>query len=236
MITLGVTTMKIVFTDITETKYIHTPEPALKNIPDWYKNTSSYLNGNKPIPDFNGNKNSTIKKCMPVFDALTAGYLIKLPVDLYVSHEEGNEFIRWSGMDAIGFHPVEQASLHPNSKGFPYPKFISPWSIKTPKGYSCLFITPMHRDLPFTILPGIVDTDTYNGNVNFPFVINDKSFNGLIPSGTPFVQIIPFKRDSWKMNIGGKLEALEAEAHEKKIFTKFFDGYKTMFRSTKEYK
>jgi hypothetical protein len=88
----------------------------------------------------------------------------------------------------------------------------------------------------FTILPGIVDTDEYYAPINFPMVINDPNFEGLIPKGTPIAQVIPFKRESWKMEIGGEKELAEQEKVGQKLLTKFFDRYKTMFRANKEYK
>jgi hypothetical protein len=110
------------------------------------------------------------------------------------------------------------------------------WAIKTPKGYSTMFIQPMHRESPFTILPGIVDTDTYTAPINFPFIINDLKFEGLIPKGTPIAQVIPFKRDSWSIKFGGEKEIKELEQVKENLATKFFDKYKSMFRSNKEYK
>jgi hypothetical protein len=89
----------------------------------------------------------------------------------------------------------------------------------------------------FTILPGIVDTDQYKAAVNFPFVLNEADkFEGLIPAGTPMAQVIPFKRDSWKMEIGSADDFKEQMAVSTKLRTKFFDSYKTQYRQPKEYK
>jgi len=125
---------------------------------------------------------------------------------------------------------------HPARNEHPYPKWINHWAIRTPKGYSTMFVQPMHRESVFTILPGIVDTDEYYAPINFPMVINDPNFEGLIPKGTPIAQVIPFKRESWKMEIGGEKELAEQEKVGQKLLTKFFDRYKTMFRANKEYK
>ena len=73
--------------------------------------------------------------------------------------------------------------------------------LKTPKGYSTLFIHPMNQiDLPFYSLGGIVDTDTYPVPVNFPFFVK-KSFSGIIYADTPIIQAIPFKREAWESSI-----------------------------------
>jgi hypothetical protein len=85
-------------------------------------------------------------------------------------------------------------------------------------------------------LPGIVDTDKYTAPVNFPFVINDINFEGIIPKGTPIAQVIPFKRDPWEIKIGGFEEMQEQSDVSNILKTKFFDRYKNAFRSSKEYK
>jgi hypothetical protein len=226
--------MNIIFTN-TSGSEIEQPKLASKLVPDWYKNTSSYLENTKK-PNGTGGTTATIKRCIPVFDAISAGYIIVSPADIFVSIKDGQQWFEWSDFALISFHPIEQASEHPNKKPFPYPKWNNPWAIRTPKGYSTLFVQPFHRESIFTILPGIVDTDQYTAPVNFPFVINDSAFEGLIPKGTPIAQVIPFKQDSWTMKLGDKKD-LEAQAKvSKKLQSKFFDRYKQMFWSKKEYK
>jgi hypothetical protein len=226
--------MKITFTN-TSGMDIEQPQPASKFIPDWYKNMESYISKERK-PSGDGSTSATIKRCMPVFDAITSGYIITSPADVYVSLKEGNQFFEWSSLGLISFHPIEQAPEHPDRKPHAYPKWNNPWAIKTPKGYSTLFTQPMHREAVFTILPGIVDTDTYSAPVNFPMVINDPNFEGLIPKGTPIAQVIPFKREGWQMEIGSMKELVEQNSITQKLQTKFFDRYKSMFWSRKEYK
>lgn len=211
------------------------PKPASEFIPNWYKNTKSYV-ADKKAPGPDGTSPATIKRCMPVFDAMTAGYIIVSPADVYVSIVDGRQHFTWASFDLIGFHPIEQAPLHPQVNEHAYPKWINYWGIKTPKGYSTLFVQPFHRESPFTILPGIVDTDTYCVPVNFPMVINDPKFEGMIPAGTPIAQVIPFKRDAWKIETGKDEERKEVNRISIKLNTIFFDKYKTMFRKYKEYK
>jgi hypothetical protein len=226
--------MKITFTN-TSGADLEQPKPASRLVPDWYKNTQSYTNGERK-PGGDGNTTATIKRCVPVFDAISAGYIIESPADVFVSIKDGQQWFEWSDFGLIQFHPIEQAPEHPDKKPFSYPKWINPWAITTPKGYSTLFVQPFHRESVFTILPGIVDTDQYTAEVNFPFVINDPAFEGLIPKGIPIAQVIPFKRDSWTMELGDKKD-LEAQVKvSKKLRSKFFDRYKSMFWTKKEYK
>jgi hypothetical protein len=237
---------EIIFTNVSDYKDLEPPKPASRYIPDWYKQTRSYVqNEKKPFDD--GTTPSTVKKCIPVFDAITSGYIIESPADIYVSPRtketenlENNELIKeqhfmWSSFGLIEFHPISQAPEHPAKNNFPYPKWINPWSIKTPRGYSSLFVQPMHRESEFSILPGIVDTDKYPAPVNFPFVINDPNFEGIIPKGTPIAQVIPFKRDNWKTFIGNEKDRKNVMQIRMQLSTKFFDKYKTMFWEKKQY-
>lgn len=258
---------QIVFTDTMGVQDEFKPQPASGSIPDWYKNMDSYMGGDKK-PSGTGDTTGTIKRCMPVFDAIVGGYVLYTPVDVYVSQQKidyadkehfdetgETKFLttaqvkkrklkptqphyEWPSIGPIQFHPVEQAPNHPGRNGHQgsYPKWINPWAIKTEPGYSVLFMQPMHRESVFTILPGIVDTDTYTAPVNFPFVLNNWEFEGLIPAGTPMAQVIPFKRESWTMEIGKQEELVEQYKITSKLRTRFFDSYKSTFRQPKEYK
>jgi hypothetical protein len=244
----------IKFTDTMGVPEEYRPKPADKFVPDWYKNLESYVNGEKK-PNGSGGTSGTAKRCMPIFDAIGAGYIITTHVDVWVTQQpiieentpidvkensqKTQPYFEWPQYSAIGFHPVDQLPEHPSKGGhkFSYPKWTNAWAIKTPPGYSTLFVQPFHRDSVFTILPGVVDTDTYTAPVNFPFVLNNAdTFSGLIPAGTPLAQVIPFKRDSWKMELGSKEDFDEQNKATIRLQTKIFDRYKTMFRQPKEYK
>ena len=225
----------ITFTQTNDGVAEHNPQPAKKFIPDWYKQTPSYINGKKEITNIE-NVPMTIKKCMPVFDAMTSGYYLFTFCDIYVKQQDGAPYYYWTQGPAVGFHAVQQAEKHPKRKDDGYPKFLNSFGIKTPPGYSCMFVNPMHNPSGiFTILEGIVDTDEYSAPVNFPFVLNDNSWEGLIPAGTPIVQVIPFKRDSWQMKLGKEEDIKNIKQNILKKSSKFFDAYKSLFWSSKEY-
>jgi hypothetical protein len=229
--------------EITFTPTVHIlkdyyPQPAKNFIPEWYKELESYIGGKK-VPNGRGGITSTLKRCMPVFDSMVAGYLILLHTDVYVSQKLDEQtgkiapFYEWAGYNAIEFHHPLQAPTHPLANGFNYPKFVNPWGIVTPKGYSVLITQPFHRESVFTILPGIVDTDMYNTAIHFPFVLNDSSFQGLIPAGTPIAQVIPFQRDSWTHKVKEKSEKIDEQLL--RVTTHFWDTYKNVFRQKKEF-
>ena len=231
--------MEIIFTDTLGVNQEYQPIPASRSIPEWYKETNSYLE-NKKEPNGEGGSTGTIKRCMPVFDALNSGYLLLTHTDIWVSKKEDKEgqvtdWYQWPSFGAISFHPVSQALLHPESTGSPVPKWINPWSIKTPLGYSTLFTAPFHRKNIFTALTGIVDTDKYDAPVNIIFVLTNPNFEGLVPAGTPIAQVTPFKRNSWEMKIGNQKNFQDQNKTTVKLKSKFFDSYKLQFRQTKEY-
>ncbi len=224
----------------TEEGIFDPPVPASKLIPEWYKNQNKYIGGQKQYSNENGVVNHTIKGCLPVFDLMTAGYIYTLPADVIFSNDgNGNISTLWSTNDLtiIQSHPRNQYDLYNIGKeyepiGF---KFINPWITKTPKGYSSLFIQPSFRDdLPFQVIPAIVDTDSHPINVNFPFFIR-KGFEGIVPMGTPIMQIIPFKREDWSHEI---ISQHDNDLHKKwkRAEGKGSNRYKTFFRSKKQWK
>lgn len=217
------------------------PSPAIKNIPHWYKKTKSFY-GDKKMKIENGIANLTIKKCIPVFDAMTMGYIIYTHKDIYVYfNENGSNFASFGkdpATDVISMHPNEQAEIHPFSNKMPYPKINNYWAIRTSKGYSSLFVPPMHNPNGiFNILPGVVDTDRYAAPVNFPFVLINPTFEGIIPAGTAVCQVIPFKRDNFLMKIKQDPESVEkAHIFLNKIYPiKFMNNYKKRFWEMKKY-
>lgn len=213
------------------------PEPSSHNLPVWFKNTPSYINGKKDI-DVYSDPNSTIKKCMPVVDAMTAGYHIVLPCDLWV-YNEGPDKIKfqwsWENLELISNTRKEQHALYPVPDGFYSTafKWMNYWITKTPKGWSCLFTHPLHYDdLPFKCFTAMVDTDKYPSPVNFPFFLR-KNFSGMIPKGTPLMQVIPFKREHFKSEFSydkGILKNIWDKAQ-----TEFFDRYLKNFRTPKNF-
>lgn len=181
------------------------PVPARNAIPDWWKKQERYMD-NKVTYNRELEVSHTIKRCMPVMDCMTSGYIVKLPCDVLIENHDEEKTFSWAinNWNLIEGHSPQQVSEYPiEDRWNKTPiKFKNPFGIKTPKGYSCLIVDPMHGDSkPFKCLPAVVDTDEFTTPMNFPFLI-DKNFTGIIPAGTPIVQIIPFKREEWKSTYG----------------------------------
>jgi len=230
------------------------PTPIKLNIPEWYKKLEHSV------------LNRTIKGCMPFLDTLTSGYLLKMPQDFHVRHNVDNENEKKekikdsfqtfslhsqsqilyakninlnSGFDIHTLNQVEGSPFIEKNKNLPFYKILNPWKIKTPKGYSCLFVPPLNNsDDRFSIIPGIVDTDTFPNEINFPIIINGDKYPILettIKKGIPYVQIIPFKRDSWKMSIKPRKQK---EIQNSRIFygLKLLNIYKDKYWNKKSWK
>jgi len=174
------------------------PRPANKHVPEWFKSIPPTMSSKDKV----NRPNMTAKKCMPMLDAMTLGYVIPLCGDLGLKSSEDLRQIEVFNPPQIKlaeFHTLEQ--LGPKAPGMPAPpvKFINHWVVKTAPGWSTLFMPLVNNNLQnphFTCLGGLVDTDTYPKEVNFPAVWHTPNFDGHLPAGTPLVVAIPVKRDS----------------------------------------
>jgi hypothetical protein len=230
----------ITFTQVLDGFTLACPQPSKNFIPEWYKKTKDFTEKNLG-PTLNFDKtlllNTTIKKCVPIEDSIKLGYMIVLDVDVYVDIDKNNkQQFYWPDGLGIDYHSFEQAKKHPKyEKKQDFPRWCLPWIIETSKNYSCLFIPPMHRDNVFEILPAVVDTDKFPMRAIFPFVMKDKKFTGIIPKNTPIAQIIPFKRENWKIKKGNRKNLNEFNKKEYRLNILFLDKYKRLFWQKKNY-
>jgi hypothetical protein len=153
-----------------------------------------------------GVSNATYRKCVPMLDALTTGYLIDLFGDVLVRRDGDHVSLTWRTMkDIIDLHVPFQ--LHGTNSQFVSPppgysntvfKYLNTWIPRTPPGYSCLITEPFgYRDTPFKAIPAVIDTDKSSIDLSFPMWLK-AGFEGVVEKGTPMVQIFPFKREDWK--------------------------------------
>lgn len=221
------------------------PVLASKILPEWYKNQPGIVKNDRGLKS--GVINSTVKKCMPVFDLLSAGYVIVAPCDIHIDATDPEKLsysvpltMKQFQSDMFATHAPEQYDHYPvdTSKYHKTLLRVMPfWSISTPEGYSTLFAQPFHReDTGLFAMSAIVDTDKFISEGHLSFLVK-KGFDGIIKQGTPLVQLVPFKRDSWES------EVVSAEDSSKQISSQrlnlrstFMNGYKEKFRAKKEYK
>lgn len=214
---------KIKFISTNVSLLLALPRPASKEIPEWYKEIDRVANGEL-----------TIKGCMPILDAFTAGYTLVLAADV---HFKNGQFQEISKIPMVNLHTKDQIGEFALAKEYskqPF-KWINYFLTKTPKGYSSMFMHPINRpDLPFYTMTGIVDTDTFPVPVNFPFFIRE-DFDGIIPEGTPIAQVIPFKRQDWKSEIDDDNQANPPVSFLNNVFNPPFNFYKRTFWKRKKY-
>ena len=182
------------------------PVPATTLIPEWWKAMTPYDRSEKN-PDgkklfmIGGSANATFKKCTPMLDAVTSGYILTLHADVLVRQEEGapGPSVTWRTNDPIfDVHGTGARSI-PAPVGYDNVvfKYLNTWIPRTPPGYSIMVTAPFgYHDLPFRAVPAIVDSDKSSLELLPPMWLRD-GFEGVIEKGTPLVQITPFKRESW---------------------------------------
>jgi len=207
------------------------PVPANTFKPDWYSKLDTYLDKEKTFP--------TVKKCMPVYDAMTCGYIMFNAVDQDIhtqpNFDEGTEgFSRyypdgWKEFSEQEGHPFAQC---PIGQPKDYMVISVPWQIKTPPGYSCIIQKPYyHFDSRFEVMTAVIDTDVIDVPWhNWPAKIFEHSFT--IKAGEPVAQIIPFRREDWNMSI----EIDTSMMLQDTICNTQQDGYARMMHNKKRFK
>jgi len=202
------------------------PYPAHKNMPVWYKkmeDTLSYeryveLHKDDNIPKtkmaHQVSSPGTVRACIPFRDFITAGYIIPLWADTFFEYSPDHDNMQHHDMitgESIGVHlnwQVDKMFNYRWIKDNYYKnglKFLNPWIIITPPGYSCMFLHPInYMDDSFITLQAVVDTDNYRSRINFPFLYNKNYQLHKLNKGTPIVHVIPFKREHYKHTVSDK--------------------------------
>ena len=197
------------------------PQPAARHVPEWYKSLAKFNKSNEEktlspenVLGTDGAQVST-KMCMPFLDATTAGYMYVLEDDLCVSlDKDGRPSLSWAGnVMLVDKRPIIDIVVPDGCHPIHYGWRMN-WYYETPPGYSVLITHPMNRyDLPFYVQSGIVESDIWGLPVFIAFFLK-RNFQGVIPKGTPIMQIIPFKRDDWELEVIDTDE--ELDKHELK--------------------
>jgi hypothetical protein len=220
------------------------PSPASRNIPQWYKDQPGIIGDNPEVPE-NGVLKLSVKKCQAFFDVMAAGYIIKVPVDIYIDTTQGkldvqipvalqnfrNELITHHSTEQVSHMPIdtdrycnEILRIHPT------------WMVSTEKGYSTLYLQPLHgKPSPLKAVEAIIDTDEFFSDGHLSFLV-EKGFKGLIKQGTPMVQIIPFKRDDWEMEVEENFNPEKTISQRNSVRSTFQHGYKLKFWQKKTFK
>lgn len=222
----------------TEEKWVDAipkPEKANKFFPKWFKKIKSHIEDNP--------SKGTVKRCVPFIDALSLGYIIPMWSDCWI-HVDGDQINfefpeHYPFGESLGSHSYEQIkdyNLSNTAFGKMPFKWMNPWIIETDLGYSCLFTSPLnHLENRFKILDGVVDTESYYNNINFPFIWTEGNGSYFIEKGMPLVQVIPFKRDNYTASVGS-IDVLKNTNTIASLNSNIKDGYRKEFSKTWEKK
>ena len=236
-------------TDVAGLEDIARVKPSKFFIPQWFKdmketiNTPASPDGSSPGRyERSGDTakkwtNGTVKRCPAIIDLISEGFIIPMWCDVLLQND-GNilEYDNKNFPYGIEFHQNLQIYNWPLKKNDfkEGVKFVNPWRIYTPPGYSVMFTQPTYQfENRFTVLPGIVETDKYH-HINFPSIIHTKK-DIIIERGTPFIQVIPFKRDDWDFKVGQMTEEqiYQDTTHKTHLSTKFKNAYRSITSSFK---
>lgn len=210
------------------------PLPSSKIIPDWYKEVPPLL---KEVPGYLINDNiGSVKKCVPVLDYLTSGYIIRNTYQINLTKSPDNIYEGFKSnsakADHVGGQPYHQCPVNLDGKKHHYVKIHQPWLIRTPPGYSCLIYQPHYFfNKNYEILPAIIDTDKHTEAVALVSILHSDT---VIDPGDPLVVVFPFKREAWTHSV--KYEDYLPKSIFKLFLTKAWHGtYGRLFHSKKRY-
>lgn len=181
----------------------------------------------------------SVRMCSPFLDALTAGYMLRLPQALRVVTDGDDIQFNWKQARegfGVGSHPLIQIG---EDTGWDAPavyKFMVPWGIEMPEGYAALITHPLNRyDLPFLTLSGLVDVDGYTSPVNLPFVWRPGGDGEVwLDAGLPIAQVVPVLREEWDHEVVRvPLEELTGPAE---LVVTHLSGYRRWYRRRKVYR
>lgn len=175
------------------------PVPAKLTLPEWLRAMPA-----KSFSELHGRDIRTVKQCPPFVDAMTHGFMILLPCEVFVEHGEFSWNWELPPLTVVE-HPNSPLSFHVPAQiaGAPFHdghssalKFNSFWTIELESGWSLFATHPVNRDdLPFRLLTGLVSADRFTEvGINFPAVWTQPEFTGVLPRGTPVAQCFPVPR------------------------------------------
>lgn len=202
------------------------PVRASKCLPDWFRNLPREMG----MKDEHGLPGLTVRACLPVADVMSLGWIIPLPVDISTSADPQTGQLQFHWPQDAPIKPLDMH--HPGQIGADQPgpftgqvplKFINPWRVVLPDGWSASFLHPLnHMELPFRAFNGAVDCDALDVPVNVPFFWTGVGTDFHLPAGTPMVQVIPYERAAMKMSAEVRAEtAEEAEVRTASLNRKY---------------
>lgn len=220
------------------------PITARKVLPKWWEDSDTFVKDyeGKPVANFNGEgKMFSFKACPAVLDTFQTGYMLVTPCDLEFYEKNGRVKVKVPiGFDDfVGERPPMQDFKTPIGCSSWHFHWYANWAPELPEGYSSLYIPPInHFQLPWITVGGIIDSDKVTTSGLIPFFLKE-GFTGIVPAGTPYLQIIPFKREDWESEmIFHTPQDIAKKTRETSDIFRTTEGgvYKKLFWSKRKYK
>jgi hypothetical protein len=217
------------------------PFPSSEALPQWWKDATPYIkspknpDGKKIIVE-NKESNPSFKKCIPMLDLLSSGYIIPLWADVQIKIENGFPLITWRVQkNVFELHDGQEVEIPDGYQNSQF-KFLNQWVPKLPKGYSALIIAcPGYPNNPFRAMQAIVDYDKTT-HALYPPMFLKEGFEGIVEKGTPMFQIIPFKRNNWASKFSFLEEGQELINWDRDVKGTIVNNYVKNFWEKKSYK
>lgn len=241
----------------------YSPAPVKNHIPEWFLKKEKYRknpDGSEQMVSFTkdgktfDHKYPTWKSCPAILDVFISGYYLFTPCDIEVKI---NKNFNSDGVPAtIDFsdewkNPVFGPPIcqpRGTEEGLPHPEgyynynytWILNWFTQVPEGYTVFFTHPINiENLPFKTMSGFIDSaNILLGTGRFPFYLKE-NWEGIIPAGTPFAQVIPIKNESWEAEIVEhsveEMFAMKKQMHEEYRIGNALTPYKDLDWLKKHY-
>lgn len=224
--------------DDLDTYNSYPPVPATKVIPEWYKNMPNEIHG---AVNFIADGTPSVKRCIPVLDYMTSGYIIRNSYQILVTRKVDSQGIvgfelKCNKPDYAGGHPWYQAQVAVQGVKTHYLKINQPWQTLTPPGYSCLIYQPHYFfRKEFSLFPGVVDTDKHPDPIGLIGQIH-ATHDFIIEPGEPLAVVFPFKRADWRLETAYDPKLVDQSPYKYFLKATWRKMYSTFFHSRKSYR
>ena len=217
------------------------PFPASQAIPQWWKDASPYIKSEdnpdgKKIIISNQESNASFKKCTPMLDMLSSGYIVPLWADVQVTIKDHGPQLTWRvHKQVFDVHNGQEVEAPDGYQKTQF-KFLNQWVPKLPKGYSALIMPcPGYPNNIFRPISGVIDYDKTTHALYPPMYLKN-DFEGIVEKGTPMFQIIPFKRSNWSSKFSFLEDGQELINWDRDVKATLVNNYVKNFWEKKTYK
>jgi hypothetical protein len=213
------------------------PKPVGNVMPEWKREIDV-----KVVKEIDTGRSA--RACPALDDYLHLGYVIPLWTDIRltritidqqgrVTPDPNGTRIHWkvaAGAPPLEMHTLDQVKgaepLEPPFNINDIIKPLCPWFVETPPGWSILILPlVMHekrKKIPLQPIPGVVNTDHWH-QINTPCFWENVEPIMDLKAGTPFMHVIPFRRNESLKPEFGVIDT-QLEWDQLKGFLNDFDG------------